>query len=74
MYFTGRQVRAPQGVWKNYVCCTCKKGYKDRQSLIYHIRDECGVEPQYNCAHCTYRAKKKGNLKTHIARRHPTST
>lgn len=68
-----RETRACKGVWKNYVCCTCRKGYKNQRNLIKHIRDECGVEPQYNCAHCGYRAKQKVNLKKHLALKHPTS-
>ncbi|KAK9502420.1 hypothetical protein O3M35_011202 [Rhynocoris fuscipes] len=36
------------------------------------MRYECGKEPQFQCPHCQYKAKRKSTLKTHIILRHST--
>lgn len=50
--------------------CSCGKTYKYKQSLVLHIRYECGKEPQFQCPHCPYKAKQKGSVKSHIALKH----
>lgn len=65
-------MRGKDGVtW--YVCLTCSRKYKHKQNLVQHQRRECGVEPQFACPHCPYRAKQKSTLKTHIALKHMKS-
>lgn len=36
-----------------------------------HEQVECGgKEPSYQCPHCPYRAKQKGNLGVHVRKHH----
>uniref|UniRef100_A0A6P7G1W0 Longitudinals lacking protein-like isoform X1 n=1 Tax=Diabrotica virgifera virgifera TaxID=50390 RepID=A0A6P7G1W0_DIAVI len=53
-------------------CDTCNKTYKLKNSLREHKRKECQKEPQYGCPFCSYKAKLKGNLKSHVLRKHQT--
>lgn len=47
-------------------CTKCGKVYRWKKSLSLHLRVECGKEPQFQCPLCPYKAKQKGNLKSHI--------
>lgn len=51
-------------------CERCGAQYKLKKSLTFHQRHECGVEPQFPCPHCAYRAKRKTALLTHVFCRH----
>ncbi|RZF39433.1 hypothetical protein LSTR_LSTR000954 [Laodelphax striatellus] len=53
-----------------FVCNRCNRSYKYQTGLASHQRFECGVQPQFNCTHCSFTCKLKGNLKKHIALRH----
>ena len=55
---------------KAYKCGKCMKGYKYKVNLTKHIRYECDVEPKFNCPFCPYKSKQKGNLKTHVFKKH----
>lgn len=54
------------------ICDTCGRGYRWSTGLSRHKRLECGKEAQFQCPHCTYRAKQKVNLFAHIRRKHPS--
>jgi len=54
-------------------CTKCGKVYRWKKSLSLHLRVECGKEPQFQCPICPYKAKQKGNLKSHIRVWHSTS-
>ena len=49
-----------------YQCTKCGKVYRWKKSLNLHLRVECGKEPQFQCPLCPYKAKQKGNLKSHM--------
>jgi hypothetical protein len=53
-----------------FPCPKCCKVYHWKKSLLLHIRYECGIEPQFCCPYCPYRAKHKGNLSRHMKRKH----
>nr|CAD7567660.1 unnamed protein product [Timema californicum] len=44
---------------KNFVCPRCDRAYKLKSSLRNHEKWECGMEPQFQCPFCPYRAKQK---------------
>lgn len=50
--------------------CICGKTYKEERYLRHHQRWECGKLPTFHCGQCTYKAKRKNSLKSHIKRRH----
>lgn len=70
--------------WKLYVVCVlcvlslaisctrCGRHYKLKSSLLNHQRWECGKEPQFKCYMCSYKAKQKAHLLTHMKYRHKT--
>jgi len=43
----------------------CGRTYKKKFSLYRHCRQECGVEPQYQCSFCVKTFKRKESLKSH---------
>ncbi|XP_039284672.1 uncharacterized protein LOC111047469 [Nilaparvata lugens] len=53
-----------------HVCYKCGKSYKEKRTLSYHLKYECGVEPQFRCPQCPYRAKQKSSLESHFALKH----
>ncbi|XP_021915079.1 longitudinals lacking protein isoform X18 [Zootermopsis nevadensis] len=53
-------------------CTKCGKVYRWKKSLSLHLRVECGKEPQFQCPICPYKAKQKGNLKSHMRVWHST--
>ncbi|XP_075226106.1 uncharacterized protein LOC142327116 isoform X3 [Lycorma delicatula] len=53
-----------------FTCPQCYKSYTQRRNMIRHIRYECGVEPQFKCQYCSFKAKQKTNLKSHIWFKH----
>lgn len=71
-------------LWKLYVVCVlcvlflaisctrCGRHYKLKSSLLNHQRWECGKEPQFKCYMCSYKAKQKAHLLTHMKYRHKT--
>ena len=53
-----------------FPCPGCKKMYRYRRNMLSHFRLECGQMPQLQCGYCSYRSKKKYDLKRHIKNRH----
>ncbi|KAK9882334.1 hypothetical protein WA026_020855 [Henosepilachna vigintioctopunctata] len=37
----------------------CGKSYKNRPTLLRHLKLECGKEPQFHCEFCPYKTKRK---------------
>lgn len=56
---------------QRYICLVCGKTYSLQASLYNHKKFECGQMPNFICPYCPHRTKQKGNLKTHIKKRHP---
>jgi hypothetical protein len=38
--------------YNRFMCKKCGKSYHWKQSLNYHVRMECGKEPQLKCPYC----------------------
>lgn len=55
---------------KSFMCPRCGRGYKLKSSLRNHEKWECGMEPQFQCPYCAYRAKQKMHVARHIERMH----
>lgn len=51
-------------------CPLCGWVYNYRRDLARHLRYERGMEPKFSCPHCSYKAKLKATLKTHVALKH----
>ncbi|XP_011505902.1 PREDICTED: longitudinals lacking protein, isoforms A/B/D/L-like [Ceratosolen solmsi marchali] len=49
-----------------HVCDQCGKSYMRTNTLKRHIKYECGKPASFCCTFCTYRAKRKDNLRYHI--------
>lgn len=63
----GTNTSPPQ---KPVECEACGRQYKLKSSLLNHKRWECGKEPQFKCVLCSYAAKQKAHLLTHIKFKH----
>lgn len=61
----------PNWNMNRYICTTCGRTYSLQASLYNHKKFECGKTPNFICPYCPHRTKQKGNLKTHIKKRHP---
>lgn len=53
-----------------FTCYTCAKSYKYKRSLDRHLQLECGKIPQFACPYCSYHAKQRIHLKSHVQIRH----
>lgn len=52
---------------KPWTCGNCNRQYKWRNSLKFHLRNECGVAPRLYCQNCGYKTNVNSNLKRHKA-------
>lgn len=55
---------------KIYPCRKCNRAYARKYTRSRHERLECGIEAQFECPFCDFRAKHKHNLKSHISKAH----
>lgn len=62
--------RVPGGDPGLFACPSCRKLYRNRRNMLAHLRFECGQLPQLKCQFCSYRSKRKYDLKRHIRIRH----
>lgn len=54
-----------------FACRHCGKRYRWKSTMRRHELVECGgKEPSFQCPHCPYKAKQKGNLGVHIRKHH----
>ena len=51
-------------------CDRCGRLYKTRKGLKHHVKNECGVEPRFQCTFCDWKFKQKAHLLRHVARKH----
>lgn len=54
-------------------CKLCGRGYRWRESVLRHLRLECGKEAQFQCPLCPLRTKHKHSLLRHV-RKHLSSS
>lgn len=53
---------------KPWSCNNCSRQYKWKNSLLQHLRNECGIPPKYFCErNCGYKTNVNSNLKRHSA-------
>lgn len=52
---------------KNYFCSACGKSYTTKGNLGRHMKNECNVEPKFECVVCKRRFAHKFNLQRHLA-------
>lgn len=57
-------------VHRKFPCPSCHRGYEHKSSLYKHRKFECGMERQFWCPYCPYRAKQRIHLQSHIMKRH----
>ena len=57
-----------------FVCQKCGRDYKHKGTLRSHLKNECGVAPQFHCPMCSYSFNLRGNLKTHVKRVHNSAS
>ncbi|XP_026814636.1 PR domain zinc finger protein 5-like [Rhopalosiphum maidis] len=43
----------------------CGRSYKSRRSLWRHLKNECGVQPKFNCCICNKKFSDKQSMKRH---------
>lgn len=53
-------------------CETCLRQFKNKATLHYHQRCDCGKEKLYKCSKCDYKTKRKFTLNRHYTARHQT--
>ncbi|XP_054287669.1 zinc finger protein 775-like [Macrosteles quadrilineatus] len=53
-----------------FPCETCGRAYRYKTHLHRHRRYECQQPPRFLCPHCSYRAKRKEHLQTHMINKH----
>ncbi|XP_070149662.1 longitudinals lacking protein, isoforms H/M/V isoform X22 [Polyergus mexicanus] len=53
-----------------YPCGNCPSIFRQKKSLITHLRYECGQPPRFKCPHCDLISKKSSNIQKHIRRKH----
>lgn len=70
-YLSSNMLRSGYSPNSEFACRYCGKRYKWKSTMRRHEEDECGdKEPKFICPYCPYKAKQKGNLKTHIRKHH----
>lgn len=50
--------------------CDCGRVYKSKGKLSRHLKFECNKEATFFCSFCTFKSKRKENLKAHVALKH----
>lgn len=50
----------------SFNCPNCPKVYDKKKSLACHLKRECGIEPQFQCTLCSYKAKRKSSVTAHM--------
>ncbi|XP_072767133.1 uncharacterized protein [Anoplolepis gracilipes] len=53
-----------------YPCGSCPSVFRQKKSLITHLRYECGQPPRFKCPYCDLISKKSSNIQKHIRRKH----
>ncbi|XP_037035575.1 longitudinals lacking protein, isoforms J/P/Q/S/Z isoform X17 [Bradysia coprophila] len=62
------QITHLNDIEKPWSCNNCNRQYKWKNSLLQHLRNECGIPPKYFCErNCGYKTNVNSNLKRHNA-------
>lgn len=54
-----------------FACSRCGRSYRSIKTRNRHMRHECGVDKQFECALCGHKAQRSDGLLTHIRSQHP---
>lgn len=54
----------------SFTCVNCNKRYGKKNSLYKHLKYDCGQQRKFFCTFCTYRSKRKENVKKHVCEKH----
>lgn len=74
VFFLGQHQQLTKSTQENTnKCFRCGRIYKYKKGLTQHLTYECGIDPQYQCMLCSYKASRPDTLKTHIFLRHGDS-
>lgn len=67
MLGTSKEMLYMEGDSKPWVCKTCNRTYKWKNSLNCHIKNECGKPPKFFCERlCGYKTNIHSNMKRHM--------
>ncbi len=53
-----------------FKCTKCQRSYKNRKSLIKHVKYSCDLVPRFQCTQCNHRFKRKSDLRKHLTDLH----
>ncbi|KAK0097574.1 hypothetical protein PV326_001081 [Microctonus aethiopoides] len=68
--FTELKIPKTKKIYRPFVCMKCGRSYSRKDSLMRHVRWECGKEPLFQCPFCPQRCKRKPHWMRHIRRQH----
>ncbi len=51
---------------EQFKCKKCSKSYQKKDSLTYHMKNDCGVVRRFSCTRCGGQFKRKSHLQTHL--------
>lgn len=57
-----------------FPCPKCEKSYVHLRNLHRHLKNECGIEPSYQCPWCSKKCRYKFTLKSHIYGKHSSTS
>lgn len=57
-----------------FKCDQCPRSYKNKRGLMKHLRNECGLDPRFQCTLCDHRSKRKDLLRVHLKDIHGISS
>lgn len=63
----GRNLLDQQEVYR---CHRCSRTYKYQQTLVRHLKYECGKAPQFSCMICSRHFRRNDYLDKHLFRKH----
>lgn len=50
--------------------CVCGKHYKNKGTLVWHLKHQCGKAPAHKCHLCSYQTSVRSSILRHLRRVH----
>ena len=60
----------PKNFQPKYTCPKCNRSYLHKNTMVHHLKYECGLEAKFHCHLCTRRYRQKSSLKEHVKNAH----